>query len=322
MNKNLHQQNEKAESDILQDISQHRSIVAILSGLPLMVPGIFVAVFMIGGLFFFMVYPSFEFLLLLSVCIGAMIPSGWLLVYQYCALFCCKPIFVRAYHEVYLFLAFFCLLGAIVNFLEYVFKNEKSDPNLLIFLGCLFLVGIICLCVGIVNYKMTSYRHKIFISHGINKNEFETKPFSVHEYKMRTILGLVVMFIIIVIAAAILSCYDLRYHPPIGKHLSYEQLPRSYFKDFPPTGRDYSFHRKFHNAMYCEFTISEEEFRRWIASDERWRCRSIEQQYQFRPLKNSISIDFKPPTNGLYAEQNNQHAVFDSSTNRVYYWAF
>lgn len=323
MNENLNQQNEKAESNILQNIPKHRSIVAILSGLPLMVPGIFFAIFAISGLFLFVIYQSFDYFMGLVVLIVLTFLSGWLLVNQYCALFCCKPIFARAYHEIYFLLAFLGIFASIVNGLEYIFKNEKSDTNLLIFLACLFFVGIICLCVGFINYKITSYRHKIFLFHGINKNEFETKPFGVREYRIRTVLGFIVMFIVIVTFATALVCYELRYYPKTGEHLSYEQLPSSYFKDFPPNGKDYSFYRGCHNAMYCEFTINEEEFRCWIASDERWEfCRPIEKYDQFRPLKNSTYIDFKPPTNGLYAKQNNQYAIFDSSANRVYYWTF
>jgi hypothetical protein len=210
MNENLNQ----AESEPLQDIPNRRSIIAILSGLPLMTPGILFAANMINSIFTWIIDQSVSSTVTLLGSIAMAIPVCYLTTYQYCALFCCKPIFARAYHEVYFFISVFCLLGSFFYFLDY--PSQKSDTNLLIFNVCLCFVGIICLCVGILNCEITSHRRTIFKFCGIHKNEFETKPFSIREYKIRTILGFAVMLIIIVALAVMMICYDynIQYHHP------------------------------------------------------------------------------------------------------------
>ena len=284
-------------------VLEKRSWLAILSGLFLIAICVF--------LFSTFVVSYFEppsFALLIS-------PAGlfflWIAHKQYRSLFCCQPFKTRALSGCFFVLGFFGVFAAVSSVIELANASESDWDFLPLFLG-LFFGGVFFALLGFVNAKDFQNRRK---------NATET-PVRYPFHWKRELLGLLLIFLSI----AATSYWIIQSLPPIeGRHLSYQEFQ---YKSFPSEGTDYSYMRRARGTLYCEFTIDEKGFRDWIASEKRWEyCEPIDDSVEvprFMREKNDPEGDIIA-TEGLkagYGESKGGRAVYDSQTNRAYYWTY
>ena len=151
-------------------------------------------------------------------------------------------------------------------------------------------------------------------------------------HRKRVFIGILCMCSIV----GIMSLYMIMTLPPVFEdNLSYEQMPGKSL--FPSDGKKFSYSRGGRGDLFCDFYIDEQGFRDWIASKSHWEweyCRPLQEddwvyirpRHIFDPNVAEGEWDEPPrPTDGLYAgwgESKGARAVFDRSTNHVYYWTF
>ena len=116
--------------------------------------------------------------------------------------------------------------------------------------------------------------------------------------------------------------------PPLPKceeHLTYKNFP--FKKGFPAEGSDFAYWRN-SESFQCEFTISEEDFLRWVSTAYTdWEIKTIPADNPFlllryyRDREESVEV-----TDGLFVGRNSDEnryifegVVFDRKTNRAYY---
>ena len=300
-------------------LPKHRSIFAILAGL-----------IIIGFCLLFVVAIISSFFSPHLVSLGSLIgvplilPLAWLAYKQYCALFCCEPVVARAYHEAWFVVGVFMVVGAVLNALEDVARILR-DTDGLKFLSGMFVRGLVFIFIGWLLRRQTIRRQKPFVPLG---QKFLADQ-SGDKFRLRKKMGIVFTLGCIILLSAY-AIRDARQLPTVEEHLLYEQLP---FKGrFPKEGSDFSYRRGFRGTIYCEFTVTEEAFRQWIASETRWEyCRPLQEDdwvYRdvFDPNVTSDDGNEPPrPIDGLYAGWGNGtggRAFFDRSTNRAYYWTY
>lgn len=298
---------------------QRLPIFYILSGCGIIFLGLFFVAGIIalpfvqpGGFVYAIIYSPFACLVV------------WLSLKQYSSLFCCKPAIARVFYESYVVLGGFALLimAIHVNLLTSLMserdlpKNEWLDLFGTIAFFAIF--GLIFIALGIINYLITRSRRELARTCGLVKwSDFSVKLFGMPGYQSRTIFGIALMSGII----ALMAGYFVWAAPPqSGEHLSYEQFP--FRSSFPADGEDFSYSQGYRGTIYCEFTITEQGFRSWIASQSRWeRCNPI-------TAENTERIWYREEivvTDGICAAWGNGtggRAIFDRSTNRAYYWTY
>lgn len=162
---------------------------------------------------------------------------------------------------------------------------------------------------------------------------FSKHPSFLKRYWKRDLIGLLVMGLILMGIMA----YEISKIPPVyAKNVSYEQMFHQVRSRFPKEGRDFCYFRGGRGSMVCEFTIDEQGFRNWITSDKSWGpCYPIKKDVQveilppsaFETGKRDWEENVKRPTitDGLHTSFGDKHigrAVFDRTTNRVYYWYY
>ncbi len=271
---------------------QRRPIFVIASGVVLICPGLLLTAVAIAGLFMQVDSPFFAlFFIAPFACL-----HDWLSLKQYCSLFCCPPIAARAYHEIYFIFGGLGLFAAVANYCEYLSERQRTDNGVLYFLAGIAIFGLLCIVLGMINYSVTRSRRKFALTHGLmQKSDFSAKIFANPEYKKRTLLGIFIMSGITALIAGVFIWDEHRF-PSTGSHLSYEQFP---YKNFPTEGTDFSYRRGYRGAITCEFTISEQGFRNWIASDNRWEyCKPIEGEvtvYGILPIAAKKKIESDRP---------------------------
>ena len=307
--------NDQPNSDA---VPQRRSVLAILSGLMIIGFCLLTIAFDIAGFFGPFDEPIYSIVL-----VPFALLFTWLAYKQYCALFCCKPIMARAYHEAFFIIGGFFVFGIIVNLPEVSFKGFDSllrdKTGLMVVSGILFL-GLFMIFIGGLNRAQTIRRRQLLLS--ATRQRFLEEE-SVGNYRQRKLQGVIIMLVCTFILTAFFVYEENRY-PASGEHLSYQDFP--YKSGFPKDASDFSYRRLHRGSMCCEFTVSEESFRNWIASDGDWKyCEPIDGYarilYPVHPRKYDEE-DFLV-TDGLYSghgEDKRSCAVFDRATNRAYYW--
>jgi hypothetical protein len=246
---------------------------------------------------------------------------AWLSLKQYSSLFCCKPAVARVFYEAYFSFGILALFFTAihVNFMFELQPTKDEWHDLFVTLACMIIFGLICITLGVINYLMTRSRRKVALTCGLIKaDDLSVKLFGMPGYRTRTILGIVLMSGIV----ALLAGNMVWSAPPwSGEHLSYEQFP--FRGGFPADGEDYSYRQGYRNTIFCEFTITEQGFSNWIASQSRWeRCVPITQE---KPEDVSCISPRTTVTDGIHAAYGNGkggRAIFDRSTNRAYYWTY
>ncbi|MGL4942277.1 MAG: hypothetical protein ACRC46_03695 [Thermoguttaceae bacterium] len=306
---------------------QRRSVLAVVSGLALMGVCLCFTAATVAGLF-----DPVEGVIFAILLTPIALPLAWMAFKQYLALFCCPPAVARAYYEAYFALGGLLTFGAVAGLFED--RRILKDKDALMFLGGMLAVGLALLAIAQLNRLSTLKRRRIALeSKEIDESDLILKPVFKTEYRLRALVG-ILSILVVVACMSVLFVYDVKQHPAFGEHLTYEQFP--YNNRFPASGSDFSFWRGYRGTMVCEFTISEEGFRDWIASQSRWEyCRPIEDNDQFSisiPKYGTYNGDFadgkepRPiPSEGLYAGYGTGkggRAVFDRKTNRAYYWTY
>lgn len=246
---------------------------------------------------------------------------------QYRALFCCKPEAARAFHEFYLSIGALAVFAGVVNFGEVFTESKSIDTDILFFLGGMLLTGLILLGIGIV-LLLDTKRRKNHATENCpfgNHKQYIPEPFGSEESMRRDFFGILILIGITVLFSSFFV-WDIRKHPISGEHLSYEQFP---YKHFPSTGSDFSFQRLYRGTIYCEFTVSEQVFRDWIESDNRWEyCEPIREATSVTRILNGLDPENHQDvhiTEGLqagYGKHRGGRAVFDRKNNRAYYWTY
>ncbi|MCL2348334.1 MAG: hypothetical protein FWC50_08745 [Planctomycetaceae bacterium] len=293
---------------------KHRSIFAILAGL-----------FVIGFCLLYIAVIVASFLCPLTLSLGSLAGApftflfAWLAYKQYSTLFCREPVVARAYHEVWFVIGVFMVVAAVLNALEDITRIPR-DTDTLMFLGGMLVYGLLFLVIGWLLRRQTIRRQKLFVT---TEQKFLTNQ-SGNKYWIRKIVGILLMSGCVCLLALYLVYSECQY-PEIGEHVSYEQLPRK--GGFPPEGSDFSWCRGFRGTSYYEFTVSEEAFRHWIASETRWEyCEPISESYTIPySIHRHKDAEERTVTDGLYAgwgDGTGGRAVFDRSTNRAYYWTY
>jgi len=304
--------NDQPNSDA---VPQHRSMLAILSGVMLI--GFCLLTIAINIASFFDPLGSFAIFLT---------PFSWLFAWlaykQYCALFCCKPVMARAYHEAYFIIGGFFVFGIIVNLLE-AFSEDfdlllRNKIGLMVMSGILFF-GLFMIIIGGLNRGQTIQRRQLLLS--ATRQRFLEEE-SIGNYRLRKLQGVIIMLACTFLLSVFLVYEENRHL--YGEHLSYQEFP--YKSSFPKDASDFSYRRLPRGRMCCEFTVSEESFRNWIASDSDWEyCELIDGGVRILCPVHSRKYDEEDflVTDGLYAGDGNDsgtRAVFDRTTNRAYYW--
>ncbi|MDR0522366.1 MAG: hypothetical protein LBH00_11015 [Planctomycetaceae bacterium] len=242
---------------------------------------------------------------------------------QYTVLFC-RPVYrSRASHEVFFIIGGILIFEAVANVTE--IKNWTGDA--FCFLAGSFFAGFLLLVAGEVNRRIFRSRlaaaaacQRILENHDSTGMMRKWKYF-LRQYKYRFFIGLFCMSAFVIgntvwMVSAIV--------PVSGEHLSYEEFP---YKHFPSAGTDFSYKRGDRGTIKAEFTISEQGFRDWIASETRWEyCRSLKDRNLDSRLRLPVTAEENCLDNdGLYAGWGNGkggRAVFYRQTNRAYYWTY
>ena len=288
-------------SEAISPIPEKRSWLAILSGLFLIAICVFLFSTFVASYF---EPPSFA-LLISPVSLFFL----WIAHKQYRSLFCCQPFKTRALSGCFSVLGFFGIFATITSVFEWA-NAPKPDWDFLPLLLGLFLGSVFFALLGFVNAKDFQNRRK-------NATENPVRyPF----HWKRELLGLLLIFLSI----AATSYWMVQSLPPIeGRNLSYQEFP---YKSFPSEGTDYSYVRRARGTLYCEFTIDEKGFRDWIASEKRWEyCKPIDDSVsvpKFMREKNDPDITVTEGFIARYGKHHGGEVVYDSQTNRAYYWTY
>ena len=315
-----------SETEILPDLPeeqsnepekpQRRSVVAIVLGCLL----IAFCLWVFAGMAALSWDPSYGHAALAAIFPG--VPLLWIAFRQYRALFSCEPWQMRSFSGCFItmaVLAFLPLLLTVAN----LFRDTGEELRWIF--GMMLIITIITMSLGIIS--VNNNRKRGLVGDSDLKLSF---PFLDHYWK-RDVIGLFVMGLIV---AGIMAYTISEIPPQYKKNVPYEQM---YLRSlFPENGRDFCYRRGGRSTLICEFTIDEQGFRDWIASDKKWEpC---------RPIQEDDWVDILPPSayetgerewgegetppkisDGLYASRgshNGHRAAFDRATNRVYYWSF
>jgi len=304
------------------DVSQRRSIIAIAIGCLL-----------IGTcLYFFAAFmalwwdPVERFRGVLGIFPGSLLL--WFAFRQYRALFSCDSDHSRSLSGCFYVMASIVFTVALAMGLE-VHSDQNRSNGLVRECIITLAITVVILLIGVTSSWNNRRRAVVHP----NPELLGKHPPFFKRYWKRDVAGLLILGII---TAGILY-YDISGIPPgYAENVPYEQMV--YKSAFPKEGRDYSYIRFGRGAICCEFTIDEQSFRNWIASKETWEfCRPIEEDDHVTILPRSAyrKGDFSSQNNneesssrvfdGLYAGYGEHHgcrAVFDRTTQRVYYWTY
>lgn len=248
----------------------------------------------------------------------------WYAFRQYRLLFSCEPWEMHSLSGCFIVLAVLSALFAVVMGAVFFDGADNVWSDFVV----LSAFAIATMMLGIISAD-NNRKRGLF-------GDSDSQPFGKHppflkRYWKRDAIGLIVMGLI----SAGIMAYEISGIPPeYAKNVPYEEMYlRSYF---PEDGRDFCYFRGMRSTMICEFTIDEQGFRDWIASDEKWAS--------CRPINENDRVEILPPsayetgkryweenanrptvTDGLYAaygDHRDGRAVFDRATNRAYYWTF
>ena len=298
--------------------SKRRSFIAIAIGCLL----IGVCLYIFAAFFAILWDPAEYFYGVLGFCPGVVLL--WFAFRQYRALFSCDSGQSHSFSGCFFVVAFFAFLLV----LAIVFGAPRQSR-----IGDEVRVFAITLIVTVVLGTVSAWNNR-----RRNVDIPDSLPFGKHppflkRYWKRDVVGL---FILGAVITGIVR-YEISKIPPVcAENVPYEQMIRQPF--FPEEGRNFCYIRTGRGTICCEFTIDEQGFRDWIADKECWEyCRPIEQDDNIRILPRSAykngdcrwneNEESSPPvvSDGLYAgygEGKGGRAVFDRSTNRVYFWTY
>lgn len=241
--------------------------------------------------------------------------STWVLVLQYRLLFCCPPMTSRHIFGWLLFFSFnifyilFIELGCFRSFEE--LRRSLVHP---VTLG-MFFGGSVLAILDIAARRERKRRQEFVEAHSDHDDWYFTDISPLFErYKSREITGIILLAIFLV---TMTTFSVLKMPPKSGEHFTFEQMP---LKGLPPDGTDFSFKYPNRGRFACEFTITEEGFRRWISEHTRYRdCEEVTDM----PLPGHRLLDTSIIIDGLLAVPNGKShngACFDRKTQRAYYW--
>lgn len=295
-----------------------RSVLAVVSGLAL----IGFCLFVVGGTIAMLFDPPAR----PYVCFYG--PVSLFLAYsafqQYRLIFCTPSEIPRA--KIGCFLALGGLLTLFgVACIGGMLSDPKPPENLLKWLFCfggILLCGLIVLAIGLANVmqqKRLLPEKNLFAIDECEKVSWNNAK----KYWKNDGFAVLLMSIIACIIAFAIVQFEI---PQNGSHMTYEEFP---FQElFPENGSDFCYIRGYRGTLCCDFSIDEQGFRDWIASQSRWEyCRPLESGdwIWITWSENKPKIEDGGISEGLYAGYGNGkggRAVFDRKRNRAYFWTY
>ena len=284
---------------------QHRPRIIILAGLILI--GACVLLVSLGV--FMCMYPR----LMAGTAEGGLLIllGGVIIFWEYRLVFCCPAVTARNCYGCLTLLAvatsYELLNGMFIHLGEYAIA-----------------IYIVCVALFLVDFMAlwnTIHRRRLVKSKALTLARFfsEASPLF-RDYRTREIFGVITIFVLVVF----ITGYQIQKNPPRrGENCSFEQLPDS-FSGLPREGFDFKFQTVYpYTKQVCEFSISEDDFKKWVAHDEYWEACVELSEYR---IPTYARLTGEKTIKGLqtipFTENHGPCAVFDRRTNRAYYWRF